>query len=1007
MGKRLNRTLLAGLLLCIPLISHAAGLGRLTVHSGLGQPLRAEIEIVSLERGEVESLTAKLAGQEAFRQANIDLTPALQNLRFTIEQRPNNRHVVLMSSSGPVNEPFLDVLVELSWATGRLIRENTFLLDPQEFKSAAPQQIVPPQTPARAAPAAPAVPEPRAAVEAPRAAIEPPAAPAPAAEAPVAAIPEPAPVPEPTRAAIEPPAPSAPAPSEPTPTVAEPNVSAESIASAAEALRAITEARRSEIEAQEKASEPPANTSEGTPASPPQAAPAARPAAADGYKVVPGDTLSKIAVANMPEGVTLNQMLAALYRANQDAFVERNMNRLRSGRILNIPDRDSAAGISRQDANNVVVAHIQDWNAYRGQLAAAAGQAPARPETAGQSSGGQISARVTDAPQAGATPDRLQLAQADPAAKADSAAGRVAKQDDSIARDRALQESQARVTQLEKSLKDIEKLLELKAQELARLQSQAKGADAAAKAPTPTPPKVEAPKIEAPKVEAPRVEAPKVAAPTLETPKVEPPRIEAPVAEAPKVEATAPPVARPPVAAAPKPAPAPAVETSIVDDAMEFVTDNLMIVGGAAGGLVLIGLLLALRRRRANKVEDDLTHDSVADSSSVFGSAASSNQDTQSPSVQSEFSQGGIGAIDTEEVDPVAEADVYMAYGRDAQAEEILKEALQKDQSRHAVRVKLMEIYAARKDLRAFETTAGELYAATGGEGPDWEKAAALGTQLDPSNTMYQIQAGMNQAGLNHAGLNQAGLNQAGSNETGFDNGRFDNAGSVNVPEPTARASESYALPPELDLEATGSPNVPAGLDIALDSPSQFAPRADLNLGEPASQNKSSDLEFDLNLGDTATKALQPNPSASAPKKSDFDIEFDLPVTPKKFDLSSNTSGDDKMPEFDMDLELSGMNSTTQSSSNKIEFDLGSPKTTAPCMDLEGINLDLGDAPASTSTASQLDPHWQEVATKLDLAKAYHEMGDRDGAKELLGEVMKEGDGAQQQQARKIMDTIA
>lgn len=979
MGKRLTRTLLAGLLLCMPLLTHAAGLGRLTVHSGLGQPLRAEIEIVSLERGEADSLTAKLAGTEAFRQANIEFPGVLQNLRFSVEQRPNNRYVVLMSSTGPLNEPFIDVLVELSWTTGRLIREYTFLLDPQEFKGSTPQtQVVPPQTRAAPAPAAPAVAEPPAVTETPR--VEPQAAPqsspAPAAE--VASIPEP------PRAAIEPAAPSAPASIEPVP--AEPAVSVESIASAAEALRAITEARRAEVETQEKMNEPQPGATDGTPATPPPAAPSTRTVTADGYKVVTGDTLSKIATDNMPQGVTLNQMLTALYRANQDAFVERNMNRLRSRRILNIPDRETVAGISPQDANNVVVAHVGEWNTYRAQLASAAGQAPARPETAGQTSGGQITARVTDAPQSGGAPDRLQLAQADPAAKADSAAGRVAKQDDSVARDRALQESHARVTQLEKSLKDIEKLLDLKSQELARLQSQAKGADAATKAPPATsaaptsavPPKVEAPKVEAPKIETLRVEAPKV-----DVPKVEAPRVEAPVVEAPKVETS---VARPPVAAAPKqaPAPEPAVETSIVDGAIEFVTDNLLIVGGAAGGLVLIGLLLALRRRRSKKVEDNFGQDSV-ESSSVFGAADSASADMQSPSsVQAEFSQGGIGAIDTEEVDPVAEADVYMAYGRDAQAEEILKEALQKDQNRHAVRVKLMEIYAARKDLRAFETTAGELYAATGGEGPDWEKAAAIGSQLDPSNTMYQV--------------------GAGAGGTGLDNGGYGDAGSANTPEPTARASESYALPAGLDLEATGGPNVPAGLDIALDSPSQFAPRADINLDEPATSKKSSNLEFDLSLGDTATRALQPDREAGGQKKSDFDIEFDLPATPKNFDSNSGATENDKMAEFDMDLELSGTSSPGRS--NGMEFDLGSPKTVAPSMDLGGINLDLGDLPAPSSTSSQLDPHWQEVATKLDLTKAYHEMGDRDGAKELLGEVMKEGDGAQQQQARKMMETI-
>jgi pilus assembly protein FimV len=74
-------------------------------------------------------------------------------------------------------------------------------------------------------------------------------------------------------------------------------------------------------------------------------------------------------------------------------------------------------------------------------------------------------------------------------------------------------------------------------------------------------------------------------------------------------------------------------------------------------------------------------------------------------------------------------------------------------------------------------------------------------------------------------------------------------------------------------------------------------------------------------------------------------------------------------------------------------------------MDLSTISLDLGmagDAPAAGAEANA-DPKWQEVATKLDLAKAYEEMGDKDGARELLNEVVREGDAAQQGQAQQLL----
>jgi pilus assembly protein FimV len=115
-----------------------------------------------------------------------------------------------------------------------------------------------------------------------------------------------------------------------------------------------------------------------------------------------------------------------------------------------------------------------------------------------------------------------------------------------------------------------------------------------------------------------------------------------------------------------------------------------------------------------------------------------------------DFSQASISAIDAEEgVDPVAEADVYMAYGRDAQAEEILLDALKTDPTRTAIHVKLLEIYAGRKNNKQFETLASDLYAQTGGVGGDWEKAAAMGLKLDPANPLYGGAAG-GQAGHSH-----------------------------------------------------------------------------------------------------------------------------------------------------------------------------------------------------------------------------------------------------------------
>ncbi len=122
--------------------AHAASLGKLTVLSSLGQPLRAEIELTSVAQDELGSLVPKLASADAFRRANIDLHPALFSLRFAVEQR-GNRPVVKITSTQPINEPYVDMLLELGGNKNRLVREYTFLLDPPEMRSARPAQVAP------------------------------------------------------------------------------------------------------------------------------------------------------------------------------------------------------------------------------------------------------------------------------------------------------------------------------------------------------------------------------------------------------------------------------------------------------------------------------------------------------------------------------------------------------------------------------------------------------------------------------------------------------------------------------------------------------------------------------------------------------------------------------------------------------------------------------------------------------------------------------------------------
>ena len=153
MAKSVNAILLVLVaVLLVPLASYSAGLGRLTVRSALGQPLDAEIEVIALQPG--EDLQVRLASREAYRDAGIDLSPALQGARFAIERR-DGRTLIRVRTTQPVNDPFLSVLVELQWPTGRLARQYTVLMDPVEYKTAtapapAAQPIAAAPAPARA-----------------------------------------------------------------------------------------------------------------------------------------------------------------------------------------------------------------------------------------------------------------------------------------------------------------------------------------------------------------------------------------------------------------------------------------------------------------------------------------------------------------------------------------------------------------------------------------------------------------------------------------------------------------------------------------------------------------------------------------------------------------------------------------------------------------------------------------------------------------------------------------
>ena len=386
MTNSLKKTLLAASLAALPLTLNAAGLGRINVFSALGQPLNAEIE-VQANADEVSSMRARMAPAASFQNANVPFSPVISLIQVEVEPRGDGA-VLKLSSDRPINEPFVDMVLEMSWANGKLIREYTFLLDPS-VSSPKPVSAVTSQ-------AVPAV----------------------------AAAPAPAP------------APVAPAP----------RVAASRAAAAAEPPRA----------------------------------------KADDYRVKRGDTLSRIARAHKSPDISLEQMLVALQRRNPDAFVGDNMNRLMAGRILSIPSADEAAAISQSEARREVVAQSADFNAYRQRLAETVRQEPPVAEAESQQQmSGLIKPRIAEAPKPeDAARDQVRVSRTETGAGLSQDAGERLRmlEEDLAARDRALAEANDRLAELERNIGELQKLIELKNEGLAKAQQSAEQAAAAPQA---------------------------------------------------------------------------------------------------------------------------------------------------------------------------------------------------------------------------------------------------------------------------------------------------------------------------------------------------------------------------------------------------------------------------------------------------------------------------------------------------------------------------------------------
>ena len=981
----------------------AAGLGKLTVASGLGQPFLAEIALLAVDKKDLGSIRASFASFEAFKEAKIERSSALSAMRFSVEQKKNGDPYLKITSAKAIEEPFLDMLIELDWPSGRLVREYTILLDPPSY--GVPQLTIAPVTP---------------------------------------------PVTQPVPAA-----------------------SAEQKSPAMPAGAMQPEARASIPRDSGVA----------------KAAAAGKPAPESYGPVKKGETLSSIATSLKSEGLSLDQMLVALFQSNKQAFSGNNMNRLQAGQILRVPAASQVAELEKGEVARQVKAHAADWHAYRQKLAAAVAEAkPAADATAKQAASGKITTAVEDraAPAKESAKDVLKLSKSEvPGAGKLAAAGTGAggkemqgmkeqihaMQEEATAREKAIKEANQRIAELEKNIKDMRQLLELKNQNLSDLQKQAATAKAA---------------------------------PPAAKPEEKP---GAPVAE----QKAAPATAEQPAAKPKKPKPVLAEqkkpELSLLDELM----DNPLYLGGGAAILLLalVGLgaraVAARRSRTVASFEDSIMTSGDLKGNTVLGGVSGGKIDTNDTSFLTDFSQAGLGSIDTNEVDPIAEAEVYMAYGRDAQAEEILREALAKDTGRHEIRLKLLEIYAGRKNLNAFEAVAGEMYAAIGGQAsPIWDKAAELGRTLDPQNPLYsekQKTAKPDQIDNTMLAAGAAGLGAMAEQDVMLDLGGQEMAESTtSEPDLDLAAPAEEAMPvipldeapvqPAEETEPEEAAVTDLGFDFDLGALAGAEAQPELPAAEETAEavaeaEADMGLDFNLDMGDStvsqpaeevAEEAVEPQESAM-----EFDLGMEFPAIPEAavaeeeskaethpdaalisaeswqdevmslVDDAGTSAAESEMPSGNEVTEAGGTEEITMpdlpdlseaeeaageeaasvggeeaielaappadESLLDFDFNLDQEEAAVPHeakgmaasgLDFSGISLEMDEPVAAAAAPAAIadlpdDFGSQEVSTKLDLAQAYVDMGDKEGAREILQEVLKEGATEQQEEARKLL----
>lgn len=877
--------------LILSVSAHAAGLGKMTVNSALGQPFNAEIDLVTVNAEDLSSLTASIASLEAYAQASIQYEAYFSSFKLSIESRANGRPYIKLSSPQAINEPFLNLLVELNWSSGRLLREYIVLLDPVDTK--------------RSEPVAPVV-----------------------------------------RAAPE------------------------------ESVNSISTADNAGSEAVSATTEIPLGPSQ-KPIPAPDSRSSGRNSTDTTYgPVLQGDTLSSIARQVKPDGINVNQMLVALFRANRDAFIANNMNLLRTGVVLKIPGIEESTAITRQQADAEVKLQVSNWQKYRENLARTVQQSDEQAAIK-QTDSGQITTTLNDSAIASReTPQEVlrlssgeHISDAAGAQSGENALQRLRMmEEDAIARSMALKEANERIALLENNIDNLQKLLTLQNTELAKAQANAQTQLQSSPTGAITQQESDAhAEIESIEVLTPESDKAyyseydllsELADEGLDLEKSSSPRSpESTASNTASVEH-----ALSAATSALLPSESSTEKSSFVDGLASLSANNIVYLGAA---LIILPLIWLMFRMRTRSKENEILVDEIRPEENA------ANLRNKAAAAVAAVHVGSSAMADNTRED-------LDAFDQDAD---------------------LLQDKRVNNELEAVEDT------------PSAESSIALdfSREIDRYSAESLSQASNDASDFDLSeSIKQESSSQSFDEIIGID---ADDDKSSEVQQVEQDRGEDEHL---LDFSEQEPQQPIEESSIALDFDYEASTEA-------SDENKSTEieaLEIDLTHDNTESGSTAEIP-AETPHNASMENSLEFSIDSSAVDLSDENALHEQSSEI---VSGDDLNMLDLLDSDALELEAEKPKTEDSSLknsaeiDFSGIDLDLENTADVQSTdieeetlstnADTKNEQWHEVETKIDLAKAYLDMEDKEGAREMLEEAILEGDSKQQEVAKALLKDL-